>query len=361
MHLPQEAAPGAATLSETNETLIPTPEQVRANYADRAREGMPAEQLDTLVQFFTVARQAGCQNFAQAAALVSCNPSTMSKLARGKYHSSLGPMCRNLDHYLRERAVRGAEEEEPLVETSYFQEVVEMAKYCRFRKKLGFVFGPSHVGKSWAFKWCARNLPRAKYARMPAGGGKKEFMKTMVRALGGIPGETESVLREQVLSRLGPDTLVLLDQFHEALDGRVKVATIAFVLEMYDEGHCPIIISGTDAIAEGMNDKRVKKFMQQLRNRAGSRFLRIDHPPTREDLLLIAGKNGLPEWTAEARKVAERVVKEEGGFVRYCDHVQDAKYFARARKVPVTWEHFLSCVATSEAAAQGVMRTGGAK
>lgn len=369
MHLPQAegaAAPETAPFTPTSttataspEALLPSPEAVRASLLAQAKA--TPDQVETIVAFVERAKARGATNYAQGAALIGCNSSTLSKLARGVYASALDRMCETLARYLRGEELRLARERRPVVETSVFRQVRALAELTMRAGTLSFLYGPSHAGKTTALQWCAEHFEDALYVRMPGAGGQKEFLKAVLRAGGKNPRESYGDLCDCVLPLLARSRLLIVDQFHEVfIESRVKLATISKIMEWLDTLGLGVLLCGTDAIPRAFEDDRFKRFLGQLENRAPN-WVRIDQKPTNDDLRLIREGYGLPELPKGSEAQVEfRRVAHEKSLGLLCKYLDQAVILAEARGQALSGEHFLITLRTNEGGRRGIVKAGGA-
>jgi hypothetical protein len=79
-----------------------------------------------------------------------------------------------------------------------------------------FIYGRSHIGKTWAFEAYtnANNHGRTAYCRMKAAAGLGGMVRRMATAVGVSPDSNTASLVDRIKRAMTPDMLLILDELH---------------------------------------------------------------------------------------------------------------------------------------------------
>ncbi len=301
---------------------------------------VPSDQVALLAWLVQHGREQGCANFADLARLIARDSSTVSRVLRGKYGAGLGPFC---EHVAKYRAHWQADQDggaEPFVATlSVVTEIEEVVKIAIATGQLAIITGRAQCGKTKALEYLAATLPNVVYVKMPAGGGTKEFMKAVAKALGISSKKDLLETRDRVLRRLTRQHLLIVDELHQALMGRsLKTTTLERLREMFDDTKCGLVLCGTDVIEDSIRDARYKAFLEQIDFRGVLRR-RIPNEPTTADRNALAAAYSLPKPTGSVAALVKQIANDNG-IARLADYFILARRRALKAKVDVSWEDF---------------------
>jgi DNA transposition AAA+ family ATPase len=148
-------------------------------------------------------------------------------------------------------------------------------------------------------------------------------------------------LRRRIMDALDDRTLLIVDEFHQALIGTTDLMArkvIEFVREVYDRTGCGIVICGTRVLSDELDHGRQALVWEQFRRR-GLIELRLPDAPPRADIVKIAAAFGLPEPDGAVFE-AIREMLQASGLGRYIGYLQYAHGLAASQKKPLSWDHF---------------------
>lgn len=360
MHMPNPEADNAADLS-VNPRTLPTPQAVRANLEKQVAEkrgSATPEQIARVVELFEHMHAYGVKTFAEAGKRFGRDGSLFSKIANGVYTADLAPFCASAEYHLEQQRKFGVRAAQPLVETSTYRTVVQQVNFARACGQIVRLYGPSHCGKTRGFKACAERMPNTYYLRTPAGAPAHLFMRECLVAVGRSPNTVYHVARETFFNRLGPSSVLIIDDFQEALVP-MRRATVSLVLEAAERRQCGIVLGCTYVAQEAFRDPVHAVFLEQIVNRSPTE-IRLTGEPTAEDLRGIVAAYGFPGLAEheEGWRKAMQVGKGDS-LGRLCKFLVQAKVLADTRKEEPDPEHFLITMATNEAAKRAVVKGGG--
>lgn len=326
---------------------IPSADEVIANL-----RGRPAEQLDQCVWLVEFAETQGLQSWSALAKEIGVSDATVSLALRGKYGAKLDGFAatiRNFRALWLERQAIGAEPWVP--ELSIVQRIGFFCDTVRATNQIGLIWGPNQSGKSTTLAHYADDRALTAYCALPPGGAAVTSMQEIARARGGISFKKRD-LRDQLLRRFNAQWLLIVDEFHQTVKGRVKMETIDRIREIHDRCKCPIVLCGTDIIPEMMEEPRFKDFLGQIGNRGVLR-LRIPAAPEPRDLHLLARAYGIEQPPDERAAEIAHQIGAENGISKLTDYFKVARQLAHRAHERLGWKHFVITHATLESWAKG--------
>jgi DNA transposition AAA+ family ATPase len=307
------------------------------------------------------------QEFAKA---IGYDPTTVWKVYAGKYNAPDGTrldvpskMLKAAHQFLEleKERVHGGKTE--FVMTPTARKIFTHCDLARESQTPGFVIGPSHIGKTWAFEAYTpmNNHGRTVHVRMKAACG----LGGMVRRISGKVGNSEkgntAALIDRIKRALTPNTLVILDEVH-LLQYTYRIqsffACMEVIREIYDEVGCGMVLCGTklfiDRIEEGKHGE-----MEQILRRGVHRLV-LPNMPTVTDLTAIFEHNGLefPEPNAEViiqfrasdgktgtvREQPRAVIRQLAklnGLKAITERLRYGRKLAAKARTKLTWHHFV--------------------
>jgi len=241
--------------------------------------------------------------------------------------------------------------EHPFVETSVWERVDWLCNKVYSRKKLGFIYGESHIGKTICMQEFQRrnNHGQTVYWELPPSGGVQLMTRCWARALHVAASTTFEKMQDAIIGAVDREMLVLTDQVHRIFYSYQKTSIMRcldVLMYVHDRTHCPMVLCGTNVFREQLHEGPLKQYLKQLRRR-GLYELQLPDVAPRKDLDMISAAHGLPPATGEAEKVMLQIAKDHG-LAMFFTRLEDAREFAAKRRQPLDWKHFVKAVAIVE-------------
>lgn len=233
---------------------------------------------------------------------------------------------------------------EGFVRTSIWNEIEFICNKAHARKKMGFIFGDSQIGKTTCLREYQRqhNHGQTHYIAMPPMANALSLTRHIARALHVNVVSSAYRLRENVLDAVDSDNLLIFDEMHRVFTN-YRAANVPAVMdtirELHDERQCGIVLCGTNVFRDGIRAEEYVKFMSQIVRR--NLYPRqLPATPPRSDLDLISAHHGLEPATGKAEEILLHIA-ETGGFGVVCTRLADAKGVAEKAGEPLNWGHFV--------------------
>jgi DNA transposition AAA+ family ATPase len=227
---------------------------------------------------------------------------------------------------------------------------------ARESRTVVFVWGPSHIGKTWAverYYTPRNNHGRTIYARMPAACGLTGMVRVIATALALSPGSRADTIA-RIKAALTPDTLLILDECH-LLAHTCRPGSfhncMEVIRELHDETHCGLVLIFTllDRVRAAS-----QKELQQLWRR-GVHKVQLAAMPTKGDLAAILEHHGLkfPERTLTIPVCAGRDTLDERPYeilrqlaleealLAITERIRYARKLAARANEKLDWNHFV--------------------
>lgn len=249
-----------------------------------------------------------------------------------------------------------APDDDPFVEDlSVVRDIVAFCEMSRATRQLAILWGENQSGKSRALLHYAAIRADTVLARLPAGGGTGKSMAALARACGVTHSRSDDVLRERILARFTPASLLIVDEFHQAVNGRtIRTVTVDRLREIHDLCGCGVVLCGTHVVAEMIEDTRFQRFLGQIGNRGALR-LNIPKAPTRRDRERLAAAYHLPPPDRETAKVVKEIC-DRHGIARLTDYFKIARRLALKGGQALAWPHFHLTHTTLQAWTGGIRK-----
>jgi DNA transposition AAA+ family ATPase len=229
------------------------------------------------------------------------------------------------------------------VETNLTKKIFQICDSARNFRKMMFLIGPSHIGKSTALLEYARrnNSGATIYLRAPAGGGKARTLYMLAEALN-LPTYGSIVKLEIAILNAVDDTqIILVDEATQLLHGRCGLKTLGFFRELHDTTNCGMVYSATevfdDAMMHGPDSKRLNQTNQRHLIKA-----KLPKKPTRSNLNDFASHFGLAPAQDEALDLQTEIIRTDS-LGRWCSILEGASRIANRAKEDICWNHVLQC------------------
>lgn len=291
---------------------------------------------------------------------INYDHTTVMRIYRGSYTNPTtgekygipANMAKGMRDFLeteRKRLVLGTTE---FVETPTSRRIFTACDLARESGTPVFLWGPSHIGKTFALTQYARthNHGRSPYVRIRPARGLTGFLETLATALGVSPNDKRDALLTRIKNAVRGNMLLILDELHE-LNLTSKSYTyfqaLEVLREIYDETGCGMVLCGTEMFETSVMRER-NGVLEQLYRR-GVHKIKLPPYPTRADVAAIIKSSGLdfPEraMTIQVKRVTEqpyeilRMLAREDGLKSITERI---RYARKLGKGVVSWESFVA-------------------
>lgn len=217
-----------------------------------------------------------------------------------------------------------------------------------------FIYGASHIGKTWALRQYAldNNHGRTALVRVPGKAGLAGLVKAIAEALGISAKANTPAMIERIKRALAPNHLLILDEIHQLLWTYRKesfFACIEVLREIYDHVECGLVLVSTNVFRTRFESAR-KEELEQLFRR-GVHQVQLGDIVRTEDLKPILAKDGLAwpgrRYTVEISGVKDqphevlRKLAREGGLKSITERIRYGRRLAANAGEPLSWTHFV--------------------
>lgn len=344
--------------SGSSPSLRPIPANYTLPSADRVKplliaSGANEGQIGEILWFLGHAKEKALRSNGEVGELIEKDGSTISRVFNGKYGADLESICKSIRRY-RAQLPLAYGDDVFVPELSVVRDLTTLCDLTRESRTIAIVCGPNQSGKTEALQYYAKikNHGRTPYVRMPVGGGSTMFLHEVAKVMNISERNAYKQLRDRIIAHIDPSMLLIVDETHQALIGRsVKTTTMELIREVHDLCKCGVVLCGTDALPEMIQDARFKKFLGQTDNRGVLRR-RVPAEPTRKDIRLLCEAYGLEQPEGDAALLVKQIAKTNG-IGKLCKYFQMSRKVAANKKQELTWKHFLATHATLTAWARG--------
>jgi DNA transposition AAA+ family ATPase len=308
---------------------------------------------------------------ADAAQRVGCSSQLIYQLLTGKYRNPdrtpKGPsneLVRNIREFLALEAKRYALGKNDFVMTPTARKIVTALDLARESQSIVFIYGPSHVGKTWTAELHytpANNHGKTIYVRMKAASGLGGMVRAMAHAAGISDKSNTADLIQRIKNATSPNTLWILDEVHLLANTYRKgsfFACMEVIREIYDETECGIALVFT--ILDDVKAASQKE-LQQLWRR-GVHKVPLPLMPTKADLAAILTHHHLefPDRNLEVTVggVVEqpyevlRQLAKNAGLKAVTERIRYAHKLADRKGGKIAWSNFIDAHLRIEKQAQ---------
>lgn len=323
----------------------------------KSTEHLP-EQNKSLVRWaFTIARD-NRWSWARLEEFTGISRNTWWKIFHDRYLNpqgervSLDSVCRKLAALKKQHAQPAYDDRDyPFVETSVWERVDWLCRKVFARKKMGFVYGESHIGKTECLLEFQRrnNHGQTAYFELPPSGGVQLMAKAMARALHVGHDTSFDKILDNVVQAVDRDMLLIVDQIHRIFYSYQKSSVMRcldVLMYVHDRGRCPMIFCGTNIFRDHLQEGEFKQYLKQFRRR-GLYEIQLPSVPPRADLDMIAAQYGLAPANGEAEKLMLAIARNDG-LAMFFTRLEDAAELAGKQKTPLAWHHFERVVTITE-------------
>ena len=230
------------------------------------------------------------------------------------------------------------------VETSAAKDVFNVCKSALYDGMPAFIYGASQTGKTTALLEFQRthNHGTTKYIRLGVRWTKRRVVRALARACKCFSeDESSCVLEDRILTTLTNRMLLIVDEFHLALETTTDLAAkeiVEYFREIYDRTGVGLVICGTKVAEAGLESGKNHLLFDQMRRR-GLVKLVLPDVPKKADVNKIAKEFGLDAPTGDTYAGIQQILRRFGlgMFVKY---LQKSDALAKADKRVLTWDDF---------------------
>ena len=333
--------PGDAVMGAVNRL-------VTAGTLDEAGKG-------AILWFYGHVRAAN-MSLADAGACIDRDASTVHRLFNGRYGAKYDAILISIARYRKLAEQRAKRRDIGYIETTTWKKVNAVCNAALFDGLPAYIYGASQIGKTAALQEFARrnNHGQTRYMRMPAAPTCQNVLRYMADASYISYKVNECELRRRLCSCLDNKTLLIVDEFHQAMIGCSDLTgrkIVEFFREVYDRSGCGIVMAGTKVFRDEIEKGRQAMIYDQFRRRGMIELTLPDSPP-RADVVKIAAAFGLPDPDEASMEVIAAMLKESGTG-KYIKFLQLANGLAVGRKQKLAWEHFVQAHRSIAALSKG--------
>jgi DNA transposition AAA+ family ATPase len=291
---------------------------------------------------------------------VGYQSNTVDRILRGRYVGEGGKTLppppkllkaiRNLLALEKERALGGSQD---FVLTPTAKKIHRACALARESQTPVFLWGPSHIGKTWALERFAaeNNHGRTIYIRMQAASGLGGMVRTIARSLGISDKSNTANLLDYIKNGVTQDMLLIIDEVH-LLQYTYRLASffgcMEVLREIHDRTHCGMVLCGTKLLLDKLRQGEHKEMEQIMRR--GVHRTALPSQPTPADVKAIVEHWGLDfpdkKLLCEVDKRTEqpyailRQIGKRDGLKAITERLRYARKLASKRKQKVAWIHF---------------------
>lgn len=266
---------------------------------------------------------------------------------RAESGASLTPFVAAVQRLRKIEEARSGANRAPFIETVLTKRIWKICETALNFQRIAFIYGASQIGKSTALEEYQRthNHGETIYVRMPARGSMGEFTRWLAKSLRISQGLKEWQIKDRIFSAIDDRMLLIVDQCHECFRsanyGERGIASLLFLMEIFDRCKCGIVLVGTTEFERGVMDSRFAGTLKQLTRRGLPKPLRLPDKPTADNLAEFAAAYGLPPATEKALSLQTDTIRDHDLGI-WLTTMQAGQKIATKRKAPMTWDHVIA-------------------
>ena len=258
------------------------------------KHGFTDPQIDLVLGLLNYGRAEKLGNVSALAKKLNVHPTTVGRLFDGTYGltitrdektkaiiktertAGLDTIIGKVAHFLELQAKRKVFGDVPLCrDLLVVKDITDFCDLTRATATMSILYGPNQSCKSWTLEKIytpANNHGRTVYVSMlESGGTTKLFMEDLLRACGISERKSYGDMKRRVYRYFDPQTLLIVDEYHQTLIGRtIKMTSIELIRAIYEHCGCGIVLCGTDIVPDMFEDARFRNFSAKPRTAARS-------------------------------------------------------------------------------------------
>jgi DNA transposition AAA+ family ATPase len=291
---------------------------------------------------------------------VGVSDNLLYKLYTGKYRSPEGEqlfpaaeLIKSIQHFLALEKERYESGETQFVMTPTAKKIANACELARESQSIVFVYGPSHVGKTWSLEHhaAANNHGRTIYCRLEAASGLGGMVRRIASDMGISDKNNTAALISRIKNALAPEALLLLDECHLLAYTYRKGSfhnCMEVIREIHDKTKAGLVLCFTL-----LDDVKAasQKELQQLWRR-GVHKVPLPLMPTKADLTAILQHNGLqfPAASDQVTAIGEtdrpyevlRQLAKTEGLKAITERLRYGRKLANKAGEKLTWSHVIN-------------------
>lgn len=308
------------------------------------------------------------------AAQVGYDPKTIDKIITGTYRNPRtsdlydipDQLALSIDKFRKSKISATQIGDMKFIMTPSARKIEVLCDLCRESHTPGFLFGASHIGKTWGLEHYSvhNNHGATPMVTVPSNSG----LGGLVRAIADRVGVTTKGNTADTISRIKgaitPDMLVIFDEIHRLTYTYRKeafFASLEAIRDIYDFTKCGMILSTTNFHGDEIAKER-KRYLEQLFRR-GVHRRQLGNIVRKEDLVPILTEYGL-DWPD--KKLAfefngipvpqkpydiMRGLATDSGLKAICERIRYGRKLAKKDREQLSWKYWVQADLTIAGAA----------
>lgn len=331
-----------------------------ADHLQQALAHCTPERKEALIWCFTWCIQRG-MHFSDFAAQVGYAENTLWKIYAGRHTNPASGERYDIPEKLFKAAAdfkklelkKAKLGETEFVFTPLVKRVWNACDLARESRTPVFLYGSSHIGKTWALRHYAieHNHGRTVMIRVPAKDGLGGLVKAIASALGISTKANTPAMIERIKKALAPNHLIIFDELHQLQYTYRKesfFACIEVIRELYDHVECGMVFCTTN-VFRGRFESARKEELEQVFKR-GVHRVQLGDIVRAEDLKAILQNVRLPwpdrKFTIQVGDVKDqpheilRKLSREEGLKSITERIRYGRLLSNKTGEPLSWVHF---------------------
>ena len=295
---------------------------------------------------------------------------------RMEENANLDLICKAIQAFRTDANATQAHSITGFIETPTTRRIAQICDYCFRKKRVGFIFGPSQIGKTEAINdyRTKNNHGQTVIRRVPTYGYFTEFIDDLCGEFR-IPTHIRVSEKKRRLMRCFDSTMLLIiDEVQQFFMRRrssdLSLAGIEFVREIHDRTKCGLVLVGMTSAKDAITEYPVLK--QLWLRRSPSQVITLNDRVPDDDLEKFAAAFNLDPAPKEHSGASATISNLDGtkrklsykntpyrlqsditlrdGLGAWLKLLDDSRELAEARKETLTWTHVLCqyCVAEAQ-------------
>ncbi len=298
-----------------------------------------------------------------AAQRIGCSEDLLYQLYTGKYRnpdkSPRDPSSDLIDKIkdflaLEQKRFESGQTEFVLIPTA--KKIFNACDLARESQSPVILWGPSHIGKTWAFRYYAshHNHGRTLLAELEAASGLGGMVRKLADSCGISDKSNTAALIDRIKRALTPNTVLIIDEVH-LLKHTYRLnsffACIEVIRRIFDHCQCGMVLSWTNI--DNLRQASQGELIQLWRR--GVHKIALPAMPTKADLGAILENGGLEfpasdlsitvgsgkhAVTDKPYEILRQLAKREG-LKSITERLRYARKLAGKQNVKVSWHNFV--------------------
>ena len=295
-------------------------------------------------------------SLADAGKCIDRDGTTIHRLFNGRYGAKYSNLLAEIARYRKLADERAKRRDIGYIETSTWRKVAAVCRGALFDNMPAYVYGSSQIGKTAALLEYQRrnNHGQTRYVRLPAAPTLPLVMSYLADACYISTRLSQVELRRRIMDALDDRTLLIVDEFHQALVNTSELGArkiVEFVREVYDRTGCGVVICGTKVLQNELARGRQSMVWEQFRRRGMIELTLPDTPP-KADIIKIAAAFGLPD-PGQTTWDTIREMLQASGIGKYIKFLQYSHGLSKTEGQPLSWDHFKKAYHSVNALSKG--------